>query len=795
MSYDPRRAGRAHAIHDARQNPPYPLRDRPPPDSVRMAGLSQRSGQFVSQNPSRKANQMPLHSVPSNQGEVAGRESPDLQWPLPNTITDAPYSRPVIPSHSAQRMPPPQQFSRPFSGNYPIQRLSPALASRPSPAHAQPSLGNGTPYTNQDLPPPAAPKEAYSYYSQMPHVSPIVEEMDARSVASRSRHGSYASSNVFPTNSDGFYPEDDVYSEDEMDIVKSDQGTVTPDHDDHSGLVKQPPALVRQASLGRRTKPSLMTIKSTDNFTGGGKKKPGEMGIGIGADMNGANEPMQAAREQSPSRLGRSTLGEGRGLIQTSPFSDAANIVEDKEGQSVHLAGSASSPHPLSREMRPTGLTGRVGLRRPLKLDMEAVRDAEARGSMTSLPDLIRRATRLAANLDRGRTASRLGLDFWESGLSEKRDRRQSGLSDMLAAFPPPGQDTPIRTGTPNPGRWPLAGDGTDSRLNPDDETKKRRRCCGMPMGVFVFLLIALLLLIAAAITVPIVFVVIPNQNNHQNNNAAAQDNANIGMSGTHSNGNSKSAAPMVLPGPVSSLSNNHCGGLVTCQNGGIAIPNADQSCNCICINGFTGRTCTDNDANGCTSTTIANTANNATVGSGIPRLVAGANKNFNIPLDATRILSVFSNLSLSCAAENALITFNGLAARSLSHQRSRSTIRTTLAFALLHHQHPADVLGPSAKRDTVDPSGSNKLVTQSVSTNAMALDFARTGVLFALQETSNLDTAAKAQDAIQKSLAGNHGSGSDDNQVELGPFAINLVDFTITFKNGTTIRAPQRGP
>jgi hypothetical protein len=40
---------------------------------------------------------------------------------------------------------------------------------------------------------------------------------------------------------------------------------------------------------------------------------------------------------------------------------------------------------------------------------MDAVRDAEARGSLTSLPDLIRRATRLAAMMDRGkRPASRL---------------------------------------------------------------------------------------------------------------------------------------------------------------------------------------------------------------------------------------------------------------------------------------------------------------------------------------------------------------------------------------------------
>jgi len=628
----------------------------------------------------------------------------------------------------------------------------------------------------------------------MPHVSPIVEEMDAPSATSRSRHGSYASSNVFPSNSDGFYPEDDVDSDDEIDLSKSDRGTVTPDHDDRSGLVKQPPALVRQASLGRRSKPSLMTIRSTDSFPGGGKKNPVEMGAGTVAGMSGAGGAMLAARDDSPSGLGRTTLSDGRGPAQTSPFSDAANVIEDRGGKNANLVGSASSPHPLSQEMRPTGLAGRAGLRRPLKLDMEAVRDAEARGSITSLPDLIRRATKLAANLDRGRTASRLGLDVWESGLAEKRDRRQSGLSDMLAAFPPPGQDTPIRTGTPNTGKWPLPGDGTDSRLS-NHKAEKRRRCCGMPMWVFVTLLIALLVLIAAAVTVPIVFVVIPNQN--KNNNSAAQDNASIGGgSSDNGNGNTRSSAgSMVLPGPTSKPSSNQCDGILTCQNGGIAIPNGDRSCNCICINGFTGRTCTEKDANGCTTTTIANTANNATVGTGIPRLVANANKDFNVPLDATRILSVFSNLSLSCAAENALITFNGLVSRSLSHPFSSHAFHPARSFPILHHRHALQALEQPLKRDTAGSSGSNKLITQSVASNAMALDFARTGVLFALQETSNLDTASNAQDAIQKFLASNSGGGSGGNRVQVGPFEMNLVDFTISFRNGTTIRAPQQGP
>jgi len=63
---------------------------------------------------------------------------------------------------------------------------------------------------------------------------------------------------------------------------------------------------------------------------------------------------------------------------------------------------------------------------------MEAVDRANARGSVTSLPDLIKRATRLAAMIDRGkRPASRFDdLNY----LDEKAGRdseRYSGMTKL----------------------------------------------------------------------------------------------------------------------------------------------------------------------------------------------------------------------------------------------------------------------------------------------------------------------------------------------------------------------------
>lgn len=63
-------------------------------------------------------------------------------------------------------------------------------------------------------------------------------------------------------------------------------------------------------------------------------------------------------------------------------------------------------------EKRPWG-------RKPSALNIIAVREAEARGSLSSLTELIRRATKLASNLDHGKTASR--AEFFGNGEAEFR--------------------------------------------------------------------------------------------------------------------------------------------------------------------------------------------------------------------------------------------------------------------------------------------------------------------------------------------------------------------------------------
>ncbi|KHJ33817.1 hypothetical protein EV44_g2972 [Erysiphe necator] len=95
------------------------------------------------------------------------------------------------------------------------------------------------------------------------------------------------------------------------------------------------------------------------------------------------------------------------------------------------------------------------------------------------------------------------------------------------------------------------------------------------------------------------------------------------------------------------------------CQNGGSSFLLEDKTCACICTNGFTGNTCsTSVDSSVCSSIMFA--GQRALIGSSVKRLIVDAQKNFSVPLNAGLILARFNAASLSCLAENALVTFNG---------------------------------------------------------------------------------------------------------------------------------------
>jgi hypothetical protein len=428
-----------------------------------------------------------------------------------------------------------------------------------------------------------------------------------------------------------------------------------------------------------------------------------------------------------------------------------------------------------------TTLGNRVGSRRPGRIDVDAVRDAEARGSLTSLNDLIRRATKVASNLDRGRTASRLVFNFSADGLPSPRHsptRHSNSLSDILAAFPPPGLvTTPGSRGSEEGSRaarakpWAsnLRHDSLPSQSDLGEDTKPKGRCCSMPLWLFLLILLLVVILGAAAVLLPVVLVVIPKQNETQ-----------------------RSASASALAACQSSLS---------CKNSGVNIVGSDGSCSCLCVSGFAGPQCTESSSTSCATTSIGRVGN-VTLGDSIQRLLLDSKTNFSIPLDATIILDLFASSKLSCASENALVTFNGLSARSVEVDvsgldtpasikvlKGRATSTTSAGATVTSNGIVYSTGSPS---DTPSPGTSSTGSSSDPSSNSTVLDFARIAVLFVLQESGQLSNAITAQENLQSYFtSGTTSTGGQINatNIDLGAsFKADVKKYSITLSNGTVV-------
>jgi hypothetical protein len=284
-----------------------------------------------------------------------------------------------------------------------------------------------------------------------------------------------------------------------------------------------------------------------------------------------------------------------------------------------------------------------------------------------------------------------------------------------------------------------------------------------------------MIILIAAAVIVPIFLVVIPQQN------------------GVH---RSASASALAM-----------CQKSLDCQNGGINILGSDGSCSCLCVNGFAGSECTQPSSASCTTTTVGD-MNNITLGDSIPRLFTSSATNFSIPLNATNMLGLFASSKLTCTSENALVTFNGLSARSVLEDASKlppsatkvlvgRADSTSVAGAAVTSNgivfasgSPSDVPSSSSTPsfDTSMPSSSSS----SLLSDSTTLDFARIAVLFVFQQSGQLNNAIAAQENLQNYFtSGTTSTGQqiDVSSIDLGAnFKANLKNHSVTLANGTVI-------
>ncbi|CAL8576151.1 hypothetical protein XPA_002044 [Xanthoria parietina] len=731
--------------------------------------------------------------VPPPIAAGARPSSPDRD----GTTARGPPKRPPRPAYVPPLGPPDQQsrnywendFAAPPNGsNKTSGRRGAGIPEFPAP-FTTPAL----PQPRRNLgPPPSARKGGTNFYPQNAFVPPILEEQSET-------HSSFASSHAMPSSwGDGppdYYMGSGISEEDEDEIhspssTNDGRDSRAGDHDESTGLV-------RKVSIGKPGKPALKSVNHPAETIDEPPRPGQEVQFGPGAGVatflapsSNNSSPSGTPGEKAVPVMNDATRSHPGAALSSSPVDP--RVAKILGGLEKGGALSTAATTPMTSK---TGSMSERGGRRPARLKLDAVKESEPRGSATSLPELIRRATRLASNLDRGRTASRIGILEMLENEKSGRPSRSGSISDILAAFPSPSLATP--TGDRQCSRFPspLARSGLhhDYTVTSDpSEYSKRsqgRRCCGLPVWAFVLLCIILLLLVAAAVVIPITLIVLPRQNSDFGNSAV-----------------------------------DGCKQSYPCANGGISVVEAD-SCRCVCVNGFNGAACNTPADSGCTTADIdvdgSDTFENATVGTSITRLLNAAKPNYSIPLDPSIILAKFSSQNLTCTSENALVTFNGkpqrrrrdsLPSSSLEPRRLRlddllrkrpptpSSIldaqlivnRATPAQAAvtsngLVYAAPADPTSPNTPSSSpsvslIPPPPSSRPSTSSTSSDQPTmnttsrpltpniLDFARATILFILQER-DLTTAVDVQERIQLifspgvvSTSGSEGGGGWGN-------------------------------
>ncbi|KAL3466762.1 hypothetical protein BJX64DRAFT_216354 [Aspergillus heterothallicus] len=725
----------------------------------------------------------------------------------------APRGAPLPQRPSRQDLPSPSVYSeRSVSDAVPsplhVYHSGPSFSQPfPNQQHIHPALREPVPLANEDMfgksaaesvgsipsipdfPPPLPPSKSgnlapppmRSIMNRRSSVSPIPEELpDSPTIMNKS----YAHSRVTASSWNSEKRESDILGAylDSDSSVGAQQPTRITEHAEVT--------LIRQASLGKRGKPSLRTISkpsaTTPQTVGNNNISP------VSQPMAGASLKEIAAGLHARDSFDSSSSEESHIDPEKPPIMLSEDRGSDRSCDHIRplIDGTLPQSTPTMSETRP-------GARRPPRLNMNAVREAEARGSLTSLSDLIKRATKLATNLEHGRTASRNDLLMAGGGsrfpFQGDQNRRSGSIKDILASFPNPAATPEGRSS------WPIfwrrstlhqlnsQDRGQEPNQEKDNVQQRRRRCCGMPLWAFITACVILLLIVAAAVLIPIFLVVVPRQNK-----------SNDGSSTT-------------------------CARTSPCSNGGVSVSSGNV-CSCVCVNGYTGSRCTNAGDASCVTTEITqgSTSRNATVGDDIPRLFQESQSNFSISLDPVTIMALFSQNNVSCTTENALVSFDGL---SLSDNSRRSLASEVFAdeeplVSVISHAPTATVLAPrsvatingilvestpaptregsSEETEEVAPTPTTTATAQPTSTPTVStevVDFSRIAVLYILQKTGELNAAMFSAESIEKHLEHSYSNSTGGNLLVdlvpsgvMGNFTLDFNDFTITDFDGDTV-------
>lgn len=349
----------------------------------------------------------PSRAAPPGQRPSPGRQgNPQTQWPLPASgLQPRLLQSNQHPGFRTPRDPPPRRPPRP--SEVPSQIPSPSTYSVRTDRDSETSYANrpARSFSHPKAPQPPVPR-SYTNDGSCPSPTSTADMTPRVSITTDEL---FRNSNISTTSSVPGVPP--VPSKAPPQAIREAYLDVDSDSDEHGhhGDHGDSDTLVRHASIGKRGKPTMRTISkhnatseapvpeksSTNPNEESSQEKTTAAGtLGVGMTGPELNTPV------SPRRV--STASNESCIDPEKPrFAQLAQTVYNealqKEIESLPQAAPAMS------ENRPAA-------RRPPRLDINAVRDAETRGSLSSLSDLIRRATKLASNLDHGKTASRADL-------------------------------------------------------------------------------------------------------------------------------------------------------------------------------------------------------------------------------------------------------------------------------------------------------------------------------------------------------------------------------------------------
>jgi hypothetical protein len=313
----------------------------------------------------------------------------------------------------------------------------------------------------------------------------------------------------------------------------------------------------------------------------------------------------------------------------------------------------------------------------------------------------------------------------------------------------------------------------------PPGNRNRKRQICGFSRKAFFSLVIIAFFLIAAAVILPVFLIVLPRKNQSTTSTSV----------------------------PVASALQN-CEKSNPCSNGGTVVINLDQSCGCICTNGFTGPRCNTQSNAGCTSIAATGTTS-ASVGTQVPDLIQAAQKNFSIPLDPTELSSAFAASNMTCTTENAIVTFPSTSSqKQVQNSELQNAIEKSGSGSgteKLQRRTGIDYAGASSSATLVPASTATTAAASTTTsatsvgietgppapgTNSTAKEFAKVGILFVLQDSRELAVAVSAQENLSQYFLSAAKGGSSmqmANNITLGSgYFIDLWYYTVTLRNST---------